>query len=61
MPQTLAYYTNNSSGTGAYPQNVQALARDAVNEALNQGVDFSGYDVFGEHIITALFIIHAGS
>ncbi len=60
MPQKLKYYANDSSGTGAYPQNVQTLARDAVQEALKQGVKFSGYDVFGEKRITALFIIHAG-
>lgn len=61
MPHTLTYYANNSTGTGAFPQNAQGLARDAVNEALKQGVDFSGYDVFGENRITALFIVHAGS
>ena len=61
MPQHLTYYANNSTGTGAYPQNAQALAQDAVKEALKQGVNFSGYDVFGEKRITALFIVHAGS
>jgi immune inhibitor A len=61
MPQELKYYANNSTGTGEYPQNAQGLARDAVQEALKQGVNFAGYDVFGEKRITALFIIHAGS
>ncbi len=60
LPQPSAYYTNNASGMGNYPRNVQAMAEDAVKVARAQGVDFSNYDVFGEGMVTALFIIHAG-
>jgi len=38
------------------------MAEDAVNVALAQSVDFShDYDVLGEGMVTALFLIHAGS
>ena len=33
----------------------------AVNAARAQGIDFSPYDSLGERLVTALFIIHAGS
>jgi immune inhibitor A len=61
LPKTSAYYTNSASGMGNYPRNAQGMARDAVQEALQQGVDFTPYDVLGEGMVTALFIIHAGS
>ncbi|MEK7810854.1 MAG: M6 family metalloprotease domain-containing protein [Pseudomonadota bacterium] len=61
MPQPSSYYTDGNSGMGdTFPRNAQGLARDAVNAALAQGVDFSSYDMLGENIVTALFIIHAG-
>lgn len=37
------------------------MGRDAVLAALDAGVDFAPYDDLGEKIVTALFIIHAGS
>jgi hypothetical protein len=62
LPETSEFYTNNSSGMGTYPRNVQRMAEDAVNVALAQGVDFSpDYDVLREGMVTALFLIHAGS
>ena len=62
LPETSEFYTNNSSGMGTYPRNVQRMAEDAVNVALAQGVDFSpDYDVLHEGMVTALFLIHAGS
>ncbi|QDT10780.1 Immune inhibitor A precursor [Planctomycetes bacterium K23_9] len=61
MPEKLSYYTNAGSGTlTTYPRNSQGLAEHAVQAALAEGVDFSEYDVFGEKIVTALFVIHAG-
>lgn len=61
MPEKLEFYTNGGSGTlTSFPQNSQGLARDAVKAALAEGVSFDGYDVFGEKIVTALFVIHAG-
>lgn len=61
MPRALAYYADGQTGTGDFPRNAQGLAKDAVEAALAQGVDFTGYDVFGEKRVTALFVIHAGS
>jgi immune inhibitor A len=61
MPHPLSYYTAGASGMGDAPGNAQGMARDAVELALANGVDFSGFDVFGESRITALFIVHAGS
>lgn len=61
MPQPLSFYTDSSSGmSNNYPRNAQGLARDAVRAAKEAGVNFAGYDVLGEDIITALFIVHAG-
>ena len=37
------------------------MARDAVRAALEEGVDFAPYDVLGERMVTALFVVHAGS
>jgi immune inhibitor A len=37
------------------------MARDAVRAALAEDVDFTPYDVLGERMVTALFIVHAGS
>lgn len=61
MPQPYSYYVNGRSGLGAYPHNGQRLAEDAVAAALAQGVPFDPeLDKFGENVITALFIVHAG-
>lgn len=60
MPQLSTFYTNGASGMGQFPRNAQGLARDAVEAARQQGVDFSQYDVLDEGIVTALFIIHSG-
>jgi immune inhibitor A len=63
LPRNITFYTNGESGTGdtSFPRNAQGMARDAVQAALDHGVDFSLYDVLGENMVTALFIIHAGS
>jgi immune inhibitor A len=62
MPQPLSFYANNESGmTHTFPRNAPGLARDAVQAALDAGVDFKPYDALGEKIVTALFVIHAGS
>ncbi len=61
MPKPLTFYTNGGSGTlSTFPKNSQGLARDAVNAAISEDISFNGYDVFGEKIVTALFVIHAG-
>jgi immune inhibitor A len=61
MPQPLSFYTDGSSGMdGTLPRNAQGMARDAVHAAQLANVDFTPYDMLGEHLVTALFIIHAG-
>ena len=62
MPQPLSFYTDGASGMGnTFPRNSQGMARDAVLAAQQAGVDFAPYDMLGERIVTALFIVHAGS
>ncbi|MER6395739.1 M6 family metalloprotease domain-containing protein [Kitasatospora sp. NPDC001603] len=62
LPQPLSFYADNQSGTGNPPRNSQGMAADALQLALDQGIDFSaGYDALGEGLVTALFIVHAGS
>lgn len=61
MPNPLSFYAGNDSGMeNTFPRNAQGLARDAVLAAQAAGVDFSSYDVLGEKLVTALFVIHAG-
>lgn len=61
LPRPSSYYTNNASGMSQnFPSNAQGLARDAVKVALAHGIDFRGSDVFGEGLVTALFLVHAG-
>jgi immune inhibitor A len=62
LPQPLSFYANGESGMSpTFPTNAQGLARDAVAAALAEGVDFTPYDVLGENMVTALFVVHAGS
>ncbi|MFB6577450.1 M6 family metalloprotease domain-containing protein [Streptomyces sp. NPDC056402] len=61
LPQTLSFYADENSGTNEnFPRNSQGMARDAVRAALAEGVDFTPFDVLGENMVTALFVIHAG-
>jgi immune inhibitor A len=59
MPQTYAYYVNGYYGWGAYPQNAQRMAEDAVLAA-DPYVDFSQFDNDNDGYIDALFVVHAG-
>jgi immune inhibitor A len=62
MPQPISFYANNNSGMGnSFPRNGPGLAQDAVQAALAAGVDFKSFDALGEGIVTALFVVHAGS
>jgi len=62
LPQPLAFYADGNSGMNEnFPRNAQGMAHDAVLAALAAGVDFTGFDVLGEGMVTALFVIHAGS
>lgn len=62
MPQPLSFYADGNSGLteDGFPRNAQGLARDAVQVALQEGVDFTPFDALDEHAVTALFIVHAG-
>lgn len=62
LPQPSSFYTNGGSGMlDTFPRNAPGMVRDAVQIALREGVDFSGFDALGERSITALFVIHAGA
>lgn len=62
MPQPYAFYTAGNSGMGDdFPRNAPGMVRDAVQAALAAGVDFTPFDMFGEKVVTALFVVHAGS
>jgi immune inhibitor A len=61
LPEPSTYYTNDNTGTGAYPHNSQRMAEDAVNAALSNGVAFTAdCDVLKDGSVTALFVIHSG-
>lgn len=53
LPQTIAYYGNNSNG------NSQQFARDAINLA-NDSVDFSQFDNDGDGYVDGVHIFFAG-
>jgi immune inhibitor A len=59
MPETYAYYVNDTMGFGTYPHNAQKLAEDAVVLA-DPFVNYADYDNDGDGYVDALFIIHAG-
>jgi immune inhibitor A len=67
MPETYAYYVNDSSGIGSFPHNSQGLAIDAIETADNAGLDFSQFDTYsaegasgGDGEIDGLIIVHSG-
>jgi immune inhibitor A len=61
LPKPHRFYAGDDSGmTEDYPRNAQGMVDDAIAAALAAGVDFEGYDVFGEGVVTALFVVHAG-
>lgn len=61
MPKPYAFYVNNQSGTGAYPNNSQLLAEHALAAAMGDQVEFSAeLDKFQDQSITGLFIVHSG-
>lgn len=62
MPQPLSFYTDSNSGMSSnFPRNAAGMVKDAVLAAKASGVHFDGLDMFGEGIVTALFVVHAGS
>ncbi|WP_206670979.1 M6 family metalloprotease domain-containing protein [Streptomyces sp. CB01881] len=62
LPHPLSFYADDQSGMGNPPRNSQGLAADALALAHDEGIDFTaGFDALGEHLVTALFIVHAGA
>ncbi len=60
LPQTYAYYVDGQNGFGAYPQNAQKMAEDAVLAA-DGAVDYSQFDGDGNGWVDGVFIVHAGT
>lgn len=59
MPHDYAYYVQGVNGFGEYPQNARGLTRDALRAA-DEDVDFREFDNDDNHVVEALFIVHAG-
>ena len=65
LPQTEAYYANNSCGIGkvnpigAFPQNAQGMVRDAL-AAADGLVNFGDFDTDNNGYVDAITIIHSG-
>jgi len=59
MPQDYAYYCNEQYGFGEFPRNAQGLVRDALLAA-DGDVDFRNFDNDDNHVVEALFVVHAG-
>jgi immune inhibitor A len=62
LPRPLSFYAAGNSGMNeSFPRNAQGMARDAVQAALDAGVEFDpSLDALDEDIVTALFVVHAG-
>lgn len=61
LPRPYTEYVGDNSGRGAYPNNAQAMAEDAIRVARQRGISFGpGLDVLDSGEITALVLIHAG-
>jgi M6 family metalloprotease-like protein len=60
LPETQFHYSQGEGGIGAYPNNGQKMAEDAVEAALARGLDLGGYDADEDDIVDALLIIHSG-
>ncbi|MGB8658144.1 MAG: M6 family metalloprotease domain-containing protein [Candidatus Zixiibacteriota bacterium] len=58
-PQNYSYYVNNQNGLGDWPYNAQKLVEDAVSLA-DPYVNFANFDLDGDHLVDALFVVHAG-
>jgi immune inhibitor A len=60
LPQSELYYSGGSQGVGAYPNNGQKLAEDAVAAAIAGGLNLANYDADGDDVVDALLVIHSG-
>jgi len=61
MPQPYSYYCPvGTMGQGAYPNNAQKMAEDAMAAADAAGVDFSNYDNNHDGVVDGVIIVHSG-
>ena len=60
LPQSELYYSSGNGGVGAYPNNGQRLAEDAVAAAVSAGVPLSNYDADGDGAVDIVLVIHSG-
>ncbi|MCH8872083.1 M6 family metalloprotease domain-containing protein [candidate division KSB1 bacterium] len=58
-PENLAFYANDNSGFGLYPNSSRKLVEEAVVLA-DPDVDFSEFDNNNDGLVDALFVVHAG-
>lgn len=58
LPNTMGFYANGASGTGALP-NARTMAREAAQLA-NPSVNFAPFDNDGDGFVDAFIVIHAG-
>ncbi len=59
-PMPYSYYVGTDHGTGAYPNNSQALVEDIV-DSINARINFALYDHDGNGYVDGLFIVHSGT
>lgn len=63
MPEKYSFYVGNASGVdGVYPHNARRMVEDAVKVALEKdsSINWDKYDLNGDAMIDALFVVHAG-
>ncbi|MGB9181200.1 MAG: M6 family metalloprotease domain-containing protein [Pyrinomonadaceae bacterium] len=60
LPQSYAFYVNGDNGTGDFPNNSQKLVEDALNVAVQEGLDLSTFDTDGDAFLDGLFVVFAG-
>ncbi len=58
LPNSVSYYGKNDS-TG-FDSNPQQMVTDGATLAMNDGVDFSQYDLDGDGVVDNIFIFYAG-
>ena len=58
-PHPYSYYVNSQSGFGAFPQNAQSMAQDAILLA-DPDIDWSQFDGDGDGFVDGVFVVHAG-
>jgi immune inhibitor A len=64
MPENYTFYVGNDSGgdQNGYPHNAKRMVEDGVTKVLNadRSIQWDKYDINGDGMVDALFIVHAG-